>query len=298
MDLNKEIKLSALFRRRPKEADADPAAPDAARDHVPPPDENGARASILKRDISFGRRKKSADDRPARKAKAPKRPRGRREKKAAPVAQIPLMRAFDLLPREDAREVRRRRPSTAQLVLAVVGLVLVAALGSLFLLENARVADKERTRDDLKAQLAAKNVPAAEPETQAVGSDPALADERNRRTTAVASALATRVAWDRILRELALVLPDDVWLTSMSSSAGATAEGSDPSAAPPTTSLQLNGYTRAQEGVARLLARMSVLPELEAVQLVSSTTVELGKEKVVEFTISATVKSSPSGATT
>lgn len=297
MDLNKEIKLSELFRRRPKEAGADRAAPEAARVDAPA-EEAGPRTSFLKRDLAFGRKKKRADDRPARKAEATKRPRGRREKTAAAVPQIPLMRAFDLLPREDAREVRRRRPSTAQLVLAVVGLVLVAALGSLFLLENARVADKERTRDDLKAQLAAKNVPAAEPETQAVGADPALADERNRRTTAVASALATRVAWDRILRELALVLPDDVWLTSMSSATGATAAASDPSAPSPTTSLQLNGYTRAQEGVARLLARMSVLPELEAVQLVSSTTVELGKEKVVEFTISATVKSSPRGRTT
>ena len=39
--------------------------------------------------------------------------------------------------------------------------------------------------------------------------------DREQRSLALDSALGKRVAWDRILRRFALVLPDDVWLTSL-----------------------------------------------------------------------------------
>jgi len=34
--------------------------------------------------------------------------------------------------------------------------------------------------------------------------------------TALSAALTSRVAWDRVFREFSLVLPDDVWLTTLS----------------------------------------------------------------------------------
>ena len=37
--------------------------------------------------------------------------------------------------------------------------------------------------------------------------------------TALSAALSRRVAWDRIFRELSLVLPDDVWLATLSAKA-------------------------------------------------------------------------------
>ena len=286
MDLKKEIKLSDLFKRRSKPADdwetKDPeAAPEAGKG--------------LKRELnlSFGRGRKG--EKGEKGEKAPKQPRvsPRNRAKAAPpeTAHVPLMRAFNLLPREDPRHAAAgRRPSRAQLALAVLGLLVIAGLGSYFLISNATVADKEREHDALRAELAAKNVPAEAP---APAGDASLVQERDQRQGALATALGSRIAWDRLLRELSLVLPDDVWLKNLKGTAAASA---DPAAAPDpaqtagASSFEITGYTRKQDGVALLLSRMSVLPELESVALVSATSVKIGSEDLVEFTIRAAVK--------
>ena len=67
----------------------------------------------------------------------------------------------------------------------------------------------------LKAELAA--IPT--PDVSKVQSQNALAAEKQTRVTALNTALSHRVAWDRVFRELSLVLPDDVWLTTVSAKA-------------------------------------------------------------------------------
>ena len=100
------------------------------------------------------------------------------------------------------------------------------------------------------------------------------------------------MAWDRILREISLILPDDVWLTSLSATspaaAAAAAQGSPAAAA--LSSFVLSGATYSQPSVARLLARLTVVPDLANVALESSATQSIGEKKVVQFTIRATVK--------
>ena len=106
MDMKKEIKLSDLFKRKPK----DTADETVAVEEKP-------KGSGLKREISFRRRKGGDDAEPKEKApKEPKRKRSRGAAKAAPaVPQVPLMRAFNLLPKDAAGEAEGRRPSTPQL---------------------------------------------------------------------------------------------------------------------------------------------------------------------------------------
>jgi len=294
MDLKKEIKLSDLFKRGPKEAAHKPDA-DAATERP---------AKAKRGSFSFVRRRPKGEAAEAPEARTPKRKHERRRGRSAPngVPAVPLMRAFDLLPRDDARQRDgSRHPSRAQLVLAVVGLVLVAILGSFFLVTNARVADKQQTVNDLKAQLAAENVAAAEPAQPAAGPDAGLVQERDGRTSALAAALGSRVAWDRLLRDLSLVLPDDVWLTTLTGTTGtsAAAAGDPAAAAPPGPgSFEIVGYTRAQDGVAQLLSRMAVLPEVESAKLVSATKAVVAGEALVEFTISAEIKPAGAGGTT
>ena len=48
--------------------------------------------------------------------------------------------------------------------------------------------------------------------------------------TVLGTALGNRIAWDRVLREVSLVLPNDVWLETMSTNGGSSGRG-DPSAA-------------------------------------------------------------------
>jgi Tfp pilus assembly protein PilN len=139
------------------------------------------------------------------------------------------------------------------------------------------VADNQKRRDAAAAELSATPVPAP---TSAQSS--ALEQQKVARVTALSSALGGRLAWDRVLREFALVLPDDVWLTSMSAQAP-TGGG--------TSGFTINGRTYSQDGVARLLARLALVPHLTNVTLQhsSAATSETGR-KIVEFTINATVK--------
>jgi Tfp pilus assembly protein PilN len=123
----------------------------------------------------------------------------------------------------------------------------------------------------------------------------ALLSERERRALALASALGKRTAWDRVLRRITLVLPDDVWLTSLDGTTPLTLSTAAPPPAPATTTpnaipvaataLTLQGYTYSQDGVARLLSRLSVVPDLRNVQLQTSKVTTVGGQNVINFTI-------------
>jgi Tfp pilus assembly protein PilN len=203
------------------------------------------------------------------------------------------MRAVNLLPRDE-----RAKRTTAEQAPIFVGLglllVLFVALSVLFLGASASVKDKQNALGDAKAQLAQlPPLPKAQSAIEA-----GLAGEQKARVSAVTSALSRRVSWDRVLREFATVLPDDVWLTSLSAHApsspasAAPAAPTAPGAAP--TGFVINCYTYSQDGVARLLSRLNVLPDLTNVQLQTSSLTKVGLQDVVQFTILADV--APSGA--
>ena len=197
------------------------------------------------------------------------------------------MRAVNLLPKNQTR-TRRRRGTPWALVLGLAGVAVVsAAIGALFLQASGKASDKREELADVSAELAALPKPKPVP-----NSDSALAAQRNERASAVAGAFSYHVSWDRVLRRIALVLPDDVWLTSLVAQApGAPGVGSRAlgfQAMP--NGMTLMGYTYAHAGVARLLARLQVLPDLTNVELQTSAMTELEDQEVVGFTILANVK--------
>ena len=61
------------------------------------------------------------------------------------------------------------------------------------------------------------------------------------------------------------------------------------------TGITMDGYTYSQPAVARLLTRLSVVPDLVNVQLQQSTLSKIGATPVVHFTIAADVRK-PGGA--
>jgi Tfp pilus assembly protein PilN len=203
------------------------------------------------------------------------------------------MRAVNLLPRDE----RAKRTAAEQAPLFVgLGLLLVAfvVLSVLFLGASASVKDKQNALGDAKAQLATlPPLPKAQTAIEA-----GLAGEQKARVAAVTSALSRRVSWDRVLREFATVLPSDVWLTSLTAHAPSSPASAAPAApvAPGTApdGFVINGYTYSQDGVARLLSRLNVLPDLSNVQLQTSSLTKVGLQDVVQFTILADV--APPGA--
>jgi len=203
------------------------------------------------------------------------------------------VRAVNLLPRDE-----RAKRTTAENAPAFVGLglllVLSVVLSVMFLGASASVKDKRNALGDAKAQLATlPPLPKAQTAMEA-----GLAGEQKARVSAVSSALSRRVSWDRVLREFATVLPSDVWLTSLSAHAPSSPASAAPAlpVAPGTapTGFVINGYTYSQDGVARLLSRLNVLPDLTNVQLQTSSLTRVGTQDVVQFTILADV--SPPGA--
>jgi Tfp pilus assembly protein PilN len=205
------------------------------------------------------------------------------------------MRAVNLLPRDEGRR-RRTRAEQAPLVVGLGLVVLVTlALSAAFLMASAKAGDKQAALDTLQRELDVLPPPPKGPTPIEAG----LAGERTARVGAVSNALTRRVYWDRVLRELSLVLPDDIWLTSLSArspaspASAAPAPAKAPGAAP--TGLTVNGYTYSHESVARLLSRLSVLPDLTNVQLQSSALARVGTQSIVQFTILADVRP-PGGA--
>jgi Tfp pilus assembly protein PilN len=199
------------------------------------------------------------------------------------------MRAVNLLPAKKDTRDRRRQPNVVALGGVVAAVAVTAVMAMWFLNASGTVTDRQSDVDTLRAELAA--IPA--PKSRDTSGD-ALAAEKSGRLAALSGALGGRVAWDRLFREISLVTPDDVWFTTLQASAptGAAADGSAPATA---GAFSIAGRTYSHDAVARLLSRLSIVPHLHDVKLDKSVLGKAEGRTVVEFTISAAVRSA--GAT-
>jgi Tfp pilus assembly protein PilN len=268
IDMKKEIKISDLWKRGPKEPKAEkpPKEPKKAKEPKPPKE---------KKERRLGRRTKE-------KVAAIE------AKSGPPVRDIPLMRAFNLLPKEEVRtEKESKQSAIPHVIVALAGVLVFAALAAFYLSSSAAVTKKSGELDDLRGQLASLQVPEKQPQAPSEG--PNIDSERAARTAALSTALADRLAWDRVLRELALVLPADVTLVTLDAtapspgSAGAATSGG-------VSSFRVTGTSASQASVARLLSRLQVIPELQNVQLEFATASEDPAVPGVNFAITASVR--------
>jgi Tfp pilus assembly protein PilN len=198
------------------------------------------------------------------------------------------MRAFNLLPKEEVRtEKESKQSAIPHVIVALAGVLVFAALAAFYLSSSAAVTKKSGELDDLRGQLASLQVPEKQPQAPSEG--PNIDSERAARTAALSTALADRLAWDRVLRELALVLPADVTLVTLDAtapspgSAGAATSGG-------VSSFRVTGTSASQASVARLLSRLQVIPELQNVQLEFATASEDPAVPGVNFAITASVR--------
>ena len=117
------------------------------------------------------------------------------------------MRTINLLPPEAAQRATARRKTAGFVVL---GIVYVALLALAALWWQGKATDAQ---DDLDAQLADNSRIEAEISS--------LSDVRSLRTTYESSverldqALAKDIAWGRLLNDLARIIPDRLWITSL-----------------------------------------------------------------------------------
>ena len=137
------------------------------------------------------------------------------------------MRAVNLLPRQHV-EQKRERPNAVVLVAAIGGAAVVLALVAGTLVASRSVNRQQQALATARAVLAVTPAHHVSATTQAFRQQ--VLTQREQRSLALASALCKRVAWDRILRRFALVLPNDVWLTGLTATVPL-----DPAPVTPTT---------------------------------------------------------------
>jgi Tfp pilus assembly protein PilN len=199
------------------------------------------------------------------------------------------MRAVNLLPKEIQR-ASGQKPVGPLLIGAVAMLLCCAVLYKSRANNDAKILQREA---DIAAIVKA---PVKTPPNVTDGQRQAAAQEAPR-ITAIDSALKTRVPWDNVLRQISLVVPEDVTLQTLTLTAPVAADSTTLGASATTTAgVTLIGSSYSQDGVARFLARLEVVPALANVQLTQSSASQTSTTaggtaapSIVSFTITADI---------
>jgi Tfp pilus assembly protein PilN len=183
------------------------------------------------------------------------------------------MRPINLIPPEDRRESAplRRGP----LAYVLVGVLLLGFVGVYALVSTGNtISEREAQVASLEQELATSQARA-----EALQSFSGFASLEEARTSTVSNLARSRFDWERVMRELALVLPSDVTLIDLSGSIGGTgtedAESDSGGAAVEIAgpSLTMTGCGADHESVAKLVA---ALRDIDGVTRVGLTRTQAG----------------------
>ncbi|MGH2942680.1 MAG: PilN domain-containing protein [Solirubrobacteraceae bacterium] len=177
------------------------------------------------------------------------------------------MRAVNLMPGDDRAARAIRAAGTGGIVYVVLGgLAVMVALVGLWASSGNQISNRQATLDRV-------NVEARAAETRAAEAAPyeTFATLAQARVSTVKSLSATRFDWAHSLRELSRVLPDDVWLTSLSGTSGASGAAPSTTAnSAPAPTFEFVGCTDTQTKVAALMARLRAVDGVRDVDLKTS----------------------------
>lgn len=158
------------------------------------------------------------------------------------------MRAVNLIP-GDQRKVRTGGgvgPQGGVLGYVVVGaLALFVAAGAMYALTANKISDKETEVAGLEADEAA-----ARARAEALSSFSSFQARQQAREVTVNSLAESRFDWERVMRELALVIPSDVWLVSLEGSITDATSGTTSENGIVGPSLEIEGCALGHPGVA------------------------------------------------
>lgn len=189
------------------------------------------------------------------------------------------MRPVNLIPPEDRRggSAPLRTGHLPYVVLGGFVLALLAVVA--VVLANNQIAERKGEvakleREDATAAAKAQRL-AAYTEFRAMS---------EQRVATVSDLADSRFDWERVMRELALVLPGDVWLVGLTATAapgvavdgGSTGESSGMRAAVPGPALELSGCAKGQEAVAGFVTALEDIDGVTRVGVQSSELPEKG----------------------
>jgi Tfp pilus assembly protein PilN len=183
-----------------------------------------------------------------------------------------MMRRIDLMPASYAERRQQRRSlgmvAVAGLVIVVMLLAWWVFLGTQISTEEERLAEVQATNADLQAQI------------DELARFARLEQEVQQRQTALRTAMADDVDWPAVLTEIAMVVPGEVWLTSLQGSAATGAESAlvgtedaeiDVAQKEPFGRVQFQGTSLSMPGIGKWMVRLGSVKDFQAVWLSSAT---------------------------
>lgn len=183
------------------------------------------------------------------------------------------MKAVNLIPPEERRGDRAPL-RTGSLPYALVGALALALVGMTL------VVTTQNTIADRKAEVATLQQQEADAKARAtsLASYADLATLQQARTQTVTSLAESRFDWDRVLRELALVIPQNVQITNLSGSvspgteaAGGTTSGGDLGAGITGPSLSMSGCATGHIAVAGFITAVKEIDGVTRVGVSNSS---------------------------
>jgi len=182
------------------------------------------------------------------------------------------MRAVNLIPTEQQRGAGGAAGKSGGGAYALLGgLALLVVLAATYVVTNASVSDKQTELANVTQQAEA-----AEAKAQQLTSYTKFASIRQKRVDTVTQLADSRFDWAHALREVARVLPENAWLTSMSGTTSTSvtltggASGSLRSALN-VPAIVIQGCTTSQSSVAKLISRLRLIDGVQRVTLEDST---------------------------
>jgi Tfp pilus assembly protein PilN len=185
------------------------------------------------------------------------------------------VRPVNLIPPEDRRgdKAPMRTGPLAYVIVAALAVALVAV--TLTVLTANKISDREAQKASLQSQLT--QVQADAQRLQTFADFAALQQTREQTVSTLAQ---SRFDWPRVLRELAIVIPNDVWITNMTAKASAEATASSSSASSTSASgaadsvqgpsLDIQGCAGGHDAVARFLASLHDIDGVTRASVLSS----------------------------
>jgi Tfp pilus assembly protein PilN len=192
--------------------------------------------------------------------------------------------------------------------LAVIGAALVPVIAIVLVVigyssASSTVAAEKTKFAALQAQVVALGgATAAQPKTPTAAATAttaqwnALIAERTARRTELDAVLGQELPWDSMLRNVARILPNDVWLTSFNITSPITFGAAAATSAAPgvaATNVTLTGSGESEKSIALLLVRLRLLPILFNVNLGTTSSSVIGAKTVVQFTVTASIQLPP-----
>ena len=181
------------------------------------------------------------------------------------------MRPVNLIPAEQRRggSSSGSQARASYLVIGVLVIALVAV--SAMTMFDKRTSDKQAEVDSLQAQ-----VDTAQAEAASFDSFTSFQQLHDARIETIDSLAKSRFDWERVMRELSIVIPDRVYLTNLTGTVTPDASitggaGVSARAAIPGPALELTGCAKNQRTVARLIAAMHDIDGVGRVLVSNST---------------------------